>query len=90
AGVFDTPQCVVQLEPGAGIISLAPPDSSDRNDATSFAFTTPPKVKPGDLVRVEPAKREGAPEPTFTVVERAAKKCSAFVGRGRASSHQHP
>lgn len=94
AGVFDQPQCVVQLEADAGMISLVPPGSTSQNDATLFAFRTLPEVIPGDLVRVTPAAA-GTAEPSFSLVKRSAGECKIYAVKkdtgqhGRHSHDQH-
>jgi hypothetical protein len=78
--MYAVPYCVAGLSTDPKFINLMDPDRELSVAALSFAYTTPPPVKVGDLVTITPATKTGSGQPEFKVFKAQDPKCKKFVG----------
>ena len=78
-------KCVVSIEPGMKMVTLAAPSGLE-GGVTSLFFATMPEVHPGDLVRID--NRPGNGGPRLDRLEPHAHACSD-VAQTASDHHKH-
>ena len=80
-GIYDTELCVVSIDADTKFVTFMAPDPENPNDAMAFAFKTISGFKQGDLVKLKPADKAAAGQPTVTVLKAGSDQCKRYSSK---------